>query len=162
MPVRRGKQNTPWSLISCASLHLENEQVTNKSELNKNRKHCLPTKTNTRWVEGWSSFFSARKEIALTNLLRGHKYELIFAPLYIFQTEILEYSCRLSIRQQTTKLEGLRAIFRLMQTGIFRWNGVAVFFHQRKKLASPKRSLLTQIRVDICCSLYPPNDNLWG
>ena len=64
-------------------------------------------------------FFSARKEIALTNLLRGHKYELIFAPLYIFQTEILEYSCCLSIRQQTTELEGLRAIFRLMQTGRF-------------------------------------------
>ena len=48
-----------------------------------------------------------------------------------------------------------------MQTGILWWNGVAVFT-STKKMASPKRSLLTQIRVDICRTLYPLLDNPWA
>ena len=41
-----------------------------------------------------------------------------------------------TLRQQKTVLEGLPAI-----------------------IFVPKRSLLTQIRVGICRTLYPPNDN---
>ena len=39
-------------------------------------------------------FFKPEKKWLQQNLLRGHKYELMFAALYIFQTEFLEYSCR--------------------------------------------------------------------
>ena len=92
--------------------------------------------------------FQPEKKGLRQNLLRGRKYELIFAVLYHFQTKILEYSCRKSIwqfffflllvvndtlKQQTTALEGLPATICLMQTGILlRWNGVAIFFHQGK------------------------------
>ena len=55
----------------------------------------------------------------------------------------------------------LHAIISLMQTSILWWNGVA-FFSATKKMASPKRSLLTQIRVYICHSLCPPYDNPWA
>ena len=64
-------------------------------------------------------------------------------------------------KQQTTALEDLLAIMCLMQTGIPWWNGVAVFFIN-KKMASPKRSLLTKIQLHICRILYPPDDNLWA
>ena len=36
---------------------------------------------------------------------------------------------------------------------------VWLFFSSTKKMASPKRSLLTQIWFEICRTLYPPNDN---
>ena len=39
-------------------------------------------------------FLKPEKKWLQQNLLRGDKYELIFAALYIFQTKILEYSCR--------------------------------------------------------------------
>ena len=119
-------------------------------------------------------FFQPGKKWLRENLIRHHKYKLIFAALYIFQTIILEYSCRYSIwwfffhlivndtlKQQTTALGSLPAIIFLMQTGILWWNGVAVFT-STKKMASPKRSLITQIRVDICRTLYPLHDNPWA
>ena len=39
----------------------------------------------------------------------------------------------------------------------------ALSFKKKKKThwARTENSLLMQIQVDICCSLYPPNDNLW-
>ena len=37
-------------------------------------------------------YFQAEKSWLRQYLLRGHKYELIFAALHIFQTKIFEYS----------------------------------------------------------------------
>ena len=120
----------------------------------KNRKHCLSTKTNTRRADEWNGgqffcccCFQPEKKWPRENLLCSHKYELIFTTLYIFQTTILEQSCCSSIwqfffhlvvkdilKKQTTALEGLPAIFCLMQTGTLWWNGLAVFYQRNKWL----------------------------
>ena len=39
------------------------------------------------------SFFQRGKKWLWQNLLRGHKYELKFTALHIFQTKILDYRC---------------------------------------------------------------------
>ena len=60
----------------------------------KNRKHCHPTKTNTRRADEWNSgqffsffFFQPEKKWPRRNLLCGHKYELIFTTLYYFPND---------------------------------------------------------------------------
>ena len=65
------------------------------------------------------------------------------------------------LKNQTTPLDGSPVIFCLMQTGTLWRNRVAVFFINGK-MASRNRSLLTQIRVEICRTLYTPNDNPWA
>ena len=124
-------------LISCASQHLRKRagnqskwvKLKTGSTVFRQNKHTEPMSETVRQY----FFFSQKRKWLGQNLLRGHKYELIFAALYIFQEKILEYSCRLSIwkfffffhlivndtlKQQTTPLEGLPVIFCLMQTGI--------------------------------------------
>ena len=142
------------------------------------------TKTNTCRVDEWNSeagFFQLGEKWLSQNLLCSHKYELLFAALYkiIFLTKSCEYSCHQSIwqvfshliinhtwKQQTTALKGLPAIIYLVQSGILWWNDVAVFFINQKKWHQQKSGftkmfLLMQIWVDICRTVYPPNDNPW-
>ena len=142
------------------------------------------TKTNTYRVDEWNSeavSFQLGEKWLSQNLLCSHKYELLFAALYkiIFLTKSCEYSCHQSIwqvfshliinhtwKQQTTALKGLPAIIYLVQSGILWWNDVAVFFINQKKWHQQKSGftkmfLLMQIWVDICCTVYPPNDNPW-
>ena len=92
------------------------------------------------------SFFQGGKKWLSQNLLRGHKYELKFTALHIFQTKILDYSCLYScyfsifllfdrkryFEAQTTVPEGLHATICLKQIGTLWWNGVAVIFINEK------------------------------
>ena len=85
----------------------------------------------------------------------------IFSKQYIYLRIFFHLIVNDNWKQQTTALEDLLAIMCLMQTGIPWWNGVADFFIN-KKMASPKRSLLTKIQLHICRILYPPDDNPWA
>ena len=72
-------------LISCVSLHFQ--------KWTGNPSKWVKLKTNTHGANEWNSeavFFQPGKKWLSQNLLCGHKYELIFAALYIFQTKILE------------------------------------------------------------------------
>ena len=82
--------------------------------------------------------------------------------LLIYLTVFLPTDRKRYFEAQTTALEVLRAIICLMQTGILWWDGLGFLFlflflflfSSTKEMASPKRSLLTQIRIDICRTLY--------
>ena len=119
-------------------------------------------------------FFLARKEMVSTKpparskiradicctLYFPNENPLIYLPL-VYLRIFFHLIANDTWKQQITALEDLLAIMCLMQTGIPWWNGVAVFFIN-KKMASPKRSLLTKIQLYICRILYPPDDNLWA
>ena len=98
LPQENTQKGATWEFSIARHWISGNDQATNQNELNKkNRKFCHPTKTNTRRADKWNGetgLFLARKKLASTNDFRSHKYELIFAALFIFQTKILEYSCR--------------------------------------------------------------------
>ena len=131
-------------LISCASLRFR-KRASTQSKWVKLKTGSTVFRQKQTHVEPMSEtvrqfiFLSQKRKQLRQNLLRSHKWELIFAALLIFWAKILEYSCRLSIwqfffhlivndtlKQQTTALEA--AIFFLMQTCILWWNRVAVFF----------------------------------
>ena len=89
-------------LISCASLHFR-KRAGNQSKRVKLKTGSTVFRQKQTHVELMSEtvrqffFFSQKRKWLRQNLLRSHKYELIFAALYIFQAKILEYSCCLSI-----------------------------------------------------------------
>ena len=109
------------------------------------------------------SFFQGGKEWLWQNPLRGHKYELKFIAVHIFQTKILDYSCLYSCYFTIFSFIWSKKILwstnnstrRFTRHNLFEENRHTLvkrcgrYFHQRKKEASPKLSLLTQIRVDI-------------
>ena len=72
-------------LISCVSLHFQ--------KWTGNPSKWVKLKTNTHGANEWNGetvFFQPGKKWLSQNLLCGHKSELIFAALYIFQTKIIE------------------------------------------------------------------------
>ena len=91
------KQNP---LVSCVSLHFRKwagnrskwVKLKTGSTVIQRNKHTL-----SRWVKRWNSFFfQPEKNKLRQNLLRAHKYELIFAAHYIFREKIFEYSSSFS------------------------------------------------------------------
>ena len=97
-PARRGCWKAKHHLISCASLHFQ-KWASNQSKrvklktwstvFRQKQTHEGPMSGTVRHF-----IFGRKKKWLRQNLLRGHKYELIFAALFIFRTKILEYSCR--------------------------------------------------------------------
>ena len=97
-PARRGCWKAKHHLISCASMHFQ-KWASNQSKrvklktwstvFRQKQTHEGPMSGTVRHF-----IFGRKKKWLRQNLLRGHKYELIFAALFIFRTKILEYSCR--------------------------------------------------------------------
>ena len=106
-------------------------------------------------------FFCQEKEWFRQNFLRAHKHEPAFAALYISKRKSLSIAVvnlfekfssiwLFTVRGSNEQLHSKPAYY-----GETVW----LFFSSTKKMASPKRSLLTQIRIDICRTPYPPNGN---
>ena len=91
----------------------------------KNRKHCLSAKSTH--VELWSQIWT---DICCT-LYFLNDNSWVELPL-VYLTIFLPFDHKRYFEAQTAALEGLHAIICLMQTGIFWWNGVAVFFIKEK------------------------------
>ena len=137
-PARRGYWKTKYPLIlpliSCVPLHFrkwagnQSKWVKLKTESTlywlKKKTHVEPISETVRW-----SFFSRQY------LLHGHKYELIFAALYIFLsiaaviylTVLLPFEGNFEAKK-TNAFEGLPTMICLIQTGTLWWNSVAGFF----------------------------------
>ena len=147
----------------------------------KNRKHCLSTKTNTRRADEWNDgqfflllLFSARKEMTtrkptLHSQIWADIYYTLYFPNYnpwaelllIYLTIFLPFGRKRYFEETNncTRRFTRHILFDANRNALVKRTGC---FLSTKYMASPKHSLLTQIRVNICRTLYPSNDNPWA
>ena len=150
------KKNTPW-LVACHCI--SGNATGNKSKWVKLKTGSTVIQRKQTRVEPMSEtvkqFFFSQKRIgfdktsfALTNMswyllhsIFSERKSLSIAAFNLFDSFSFFFHLIVNdtLKQQTTALEGLPAI-----------------------IFVSKRSLLTQIRVDICRTLYTPNDNPWA